>query len=285
MARSYPTTRMCDGEFLAQFEPTTRDSDVFLTTSAKCGQTWLQSLLFHMKTHGREPDYRGVGIHGVSPWLEIPIEFMPLGDADRAAKLARLERLDDPRVFKMHVVWDEVPRPPGSRARIMTITRDPRDVPYSMFNHMQALAIAGPPPTDFATWFEPWFQMGFYFKFVASMWPHRHDPDVLWLRYEDLHRDLAGEARRIADFLGWPVDEADIDRVLPLVGFEHMQANERGAILGSVKTVWREDKQFFREGGVGKNRAHLNADQERRIIERFRNELGDECCAFLFDGT
>ena len=52
MPRTYPTTSMCDGELLAQFEPTVRDSDVFITTTAKCGQTWLQALLFHLKTKG-----------------------------------------------------------------------------------------------------------------------------------------------------------------------------------------------------------------------------------------
>ena len=42
-ARTYPTTRMCDGEFLARFEPTARDSDVFLTTSAKCCPLMLET--------------------------------------------------------------------------------------------------------------------------------------------------------------------------------------------------------------------------------------------------
>ena len=53
--------------------------------------------------------------------------------------MAELAALDDPRIIKMHVVWEEIPRPAGSKARVITITRDPRDVPYSMFQHLQSM--------------------------------------------------------------------------------------------------------------------------------------------------
>lgn len=285
MARSYPTTAMCDGELLARFEPTARDTDVFVSTSAKCGQTWLQTLLFHLKTRGREPSFRGVGLHGVSPWLEIPSSFA--GGAAWSThdeRLAQLESIDDPRVFKMHVVWDEIPRPAGSRARVVTISRDPREVPYSMFSHLHAMQHRdGPGPTaDFDQYFEGWMDFGFYFKFAASFWPHRNDPDVLWLRYDDMKRDLRAQTERVVDFLGWDVAQEDIDRVLPLVDFQHMRAQEKTEIFGkNVASRWKEDGHFFREGGVGKNRARLGADQERRILERMRADLPPECCEFL----
>src|SRR6188474_1070876 len=102
---------MCDGELLERFEPTTRDTDVFISTSAKCGQTWLQSLVVHLKTRGRQPDFGGRGLGGVSPWLEIPKEFAGQYVGDRDERLAMLAGLDDPRIFKLHVVWDEIPRP------------------------------------------------------------------------------------------------------------------------------------------------------------------------------
>jgi hypothetical protein len=41
----YPTTYFCNGELLERFEPTARSTDVYICTSAKCGQTWLQTLL------------------------------------------------------------------------------------------------------------------------------------------------------------------------------------------------------------------------------------------------
>jgi hypothetical protein len=40
---------------------------------------------------------------------------------------------------------------------------------------------------------------------------------------------------------------------------------------------WKEGQYFFREGGVGKNRARLSADQVRRIVERARQEFPKAC--------
>ncbi len=284
MKRKYPTTPMCDGELLERFEPTVRDSDVFVVTTAKCGQTWLQALLFHLKTRGREPDLRGVGLHGVSPWLELPASAgFGVQAPDRDARLAELEALDDPRIFKLHVVYDEIPRPAGSKARIVTITRDPRDVPYSMFEHLQSMQFAEgeAPPSDFDLYFERWLERGLYYEIVASFWPHKHDPDLLWLRYEDLHRDLDREARRIVEFLGWEVSDSDRARVLPLVDFARMRGHEKTEIFVQRGGRWKDDKQFFREGAVGKNRARLSPDQERRVLARLREALPAEACDFL----
>jgi len=273
---------MCSGAILEAFEPTTRDTDVFCATAAKCGQTWLLTLMHHLRTRGLDPDLGGKNLLEVTPWLELPVNLgadgAPAYDVEQ--RIDELERLGDPRVFKMHVVFDEIPRARGSEARVVTITRDPRELPYSMFKHMEGLSegVRGPFSDDFDTYFEKWMEFGFFFKHVASFWPHRDDPDVLWLRYEDLQRDLAGGARRLGEFLSWDVGPTDIDRVLPLVGFDHMRATERSVLMrGAEMHVWREEARFFREGGVGKNRARLSSEQEARIVERAR-EVFDPAC-------
>ena len=275
---------MCDGELLALFEPTTRDSDVFVTTTAKCGQTWLQTILFHLKTGGHKPDFGGVGLGGVSPWLEIPQDFGYGRTWDtREERLAELEALDDPRVFKMHVEWDEVPRPVGSKAKVITITRDPRDVPYSMFSHLDAMKPReGRLQEDnFDRYFDGWMERGLYFSMVASYWQHVGEPDFLWLRYEDMQRDLRGQIDRLVAFLGWPVTQDDIARTLPLVDFQHLRAIEKTQVMPRADAAWKEDRNFFREGGMGKNRARLSADQQRRIVDRLHAELPRDCCEFV----
>ncbi len=278
MARTYPTTQMCDGELLQRFEPTARDSDVFVTTTAKCGQTWLQTLLFHLKTGGRQPDFGGVGLDGVSPWLEIPASFGFGTWQTREERLAQLEALGDPRVFKLHVVWDEVPRPPGSKSRVITITRDPRDVPYSMFSHLQAMKQQLPAPSGFDAYFEQWLQRGLYFQFIDSFWQHEDDPSFLWLRYEDLQRDLRAQTAHILGFLGWKVTAEDVERALPLVDFAHLRATEKTQVFAHAASHFKEDGRFFREGGMGKNRARLSEDQERRLLAKLRVVLPEACC-------
>ena len=282
MAR-YPTTELCDGDLLEAFEPTTRDSDIFCATAPKSGQTWLLALMYHLRSRGSSPDMGGRGPFAVMPWLELPFDIAGTGKPyERVARLAELEALEAPRIFKMHVVYEEIPRPPGSRSRVVTVTRDLCDLPYSMYTHMVGMRRVDPDAVSFDAYFEQWMEFGYAFKVVSSFWPHRSEPHVLWLRYEDMQADLRAQARRIVDFLGFTVNEQELDRALSLVTFERMQRSEdEQRAQPGARTPWREGSRFFREGGVGKNRARLSDAQRKRIVERARRELEPACYDFV----
>jgi hypothetical protein len=276
----YPTTDLCDGALLEAFEPTARDSDVFCATAAKSGQTWLMALMYHLRTRGADPDMGGKSALVHMTWLELPFDIAGTGQPyDRKERLADLEALPDPRIFKMHVIYEEIPRPAGSRSRVVTVTRDLRDLPYSMYSHSLGTGRLPPEREDFNVYFERWMEFGYAFKVVRSMWPHKNEPHLLWLRYEDMQADLRREAKRVAAFLDWHVSEADLDRVLPLVSFGSMREREDRDESGRAR--WRPGARFFREGAIGKNRARLSADQEARLVERARRELEPECYDFV----
>lgn len=275
-APRYPTTPMCNGTILERFEPTARDTDVFTATIAKCGQTWLTTVLYHLKTRGQDPDYGGQGLMRHVPWLEIPFDPVNNQPYDVDARLAEIAASPDPRIFKMHVIWEEIPRPPGSRSKVITVSRDPRDVPYSMYSHLAGMKVgpfADGAPT-FEAYFEQWWAFGYYYKFIHSFWPHRDDPDLLWLRFEDMKADLAGEARKITDFLGWERSDAEVAHAAALSQFDRMQTHEATHFGGREPF---KHGRFFREGAVGKNRAMLTGDMERRIVERARQEFEPAC--------
>lgn len=282
MAR-YPTTEMCSGTLLEAFEPTARDSDVFCSTPAKSGQTWLMALMFHLRSRGLDPDMGGKGAFAHMPWLELPFDITGTGKPfDLDARLCELAALPDPRIFKLHVLYEEIPRPPGSRSRVVTISRDLRELPYSMYSHALGMGRLPPEQEDFDVYFERWLAFGYAFQVVRSMWPHRNEPHLLWLRYEDMKTDLRQQARRVADFLDWKRSEEELDRVLPLVSLERMQqVEDRERARPQQAIRWRPGARFFREGAVGKNRARLSAEQEARVIERARRDLAPECYEFV----
>jgi hypothetical protein len=275
----FPTTPFTDGALLEAFEPLVRDTDVFVAAASKVGQTWVLALLHHLRTEGRDPDFGGRGAMAVTPWLEIPRDMMTGKPHDRVARLAELEALPDPRVFKMHVVWEEIPR--QGRGKVITITRDPRDVPWSMYQHLVGLQphlhAAEWKDPGFDTWFDGWIESTPYFPIVRSFWAHRNDPDLLWLRYEDLKVDLRRGARQCVDFLGWSVSAEGIERAVALSDLSAMQRHEASLKMGA----WREGHRFVREGAVGKNRARLSAEQQQRVVQRARATLEPECVDFV----
>ncbi len=62
----------------------------------------------------------------------------------------------------------------------------------------------------------------YYWDFLLSWWPRRADPNVLWIFYEDLQKDLRGCIRKLADFIDVPLDEAETERVHRLCTFDYM---------------------------------------------------------------
>ncbi|XP_072018272.1 sulfotransferase 1C2A-like [Amphiura filiformis] len=56
---------------------------------------------------------------------------------------------------------------------------------------------------------------GNYFTYNLQFWKnHRHDSNFLFLKYEDMKRDLRGAVVQIADFLGHPLSVEAIGRVV-----------------------------------------------------------------------
>jgi hypothetical protein len=47
------------------------------------------------------------------------------------------------------------------------------------------------------------------------------------------------------------------------------------------QSYWKDGARFFREGGVGKNRNRLSAEQERRLVDRVRAEFEPDCGDFV----
>jgi hypothetical protein len=270
---------MCDGALLEAFLPTARDTDVFVAAASKVGQTWILALLHHLRTGGLDPDFGGKGAMAVTPWLEMPIDPTAGKPYEREARLAQLAALPDPRVFKLHVIWEEIPRAPGV-GKVITITRDPRDVPWSMYQHLRGMRDElrmGWVDPGFDAWFDGWVTSSPFFPIVRSFWPHRHDPDVLWLRYEDLKVDLAGAARRCVEFLGWSVDDEAIARSVALSELGAMQKSEAALKMGA----WKDGHRFVREGGVGKNRARLSAEQQQKVVDRAKATFEPACVEFV----
>lgn len=60
------------------------------------------------------------------------------------------------------------------------------------------------------------------FDLISSWWEHRNDPNVLFLFYEDLNRNLKTVIKKISDFVEIPLNAEEFERVCYLSSFEYM---------------------------------------------------------------
>lgn len=294
-ARTYVTT-ISDSTRWDRFR--LRPGDVIVCTPVKSGTTWTQMLcamLIHQSTVFPQP------LNQLSRWLERHRD--PLDEA-----LAAYEAQPHRRIIKTHTPFDGIPYHP--EVSYVFCGRDPRDVFLSMRDHManaseetvaDALQRAGLPPdfefpSDddqlFATWLtvgaaeglDDGFPMGSVLGLTRTYWRFRHLPNLHFHHYADLSADLDGELRRLARFLGTPIDERLWPGFLRAASFDAMRERADELAPGAHFNEWQSNRDFFRSARRGTWREMLSAESQALYARVAAERLGPELEAWLEGG-
>ena len=265
-----------DPWLLAHFQAV--ESDVLITTAPKAGTTWMQQILYQMRSGG-DPDFDN--IDAVVPWLERPREGKSWQQV-----LDEYDALPRPRLFKTHCTAEQTPGL-GTASIVLTV-RDPRECCVSFYHHLmnmtdEALEASGHQrPASFAAHVENWLEFAAWYRNVKSWWPYRNHEKVLLLRYMDLKRDLAAGVDQIAAFLGWEVTPGQKAQVLKYSSFDWMKAHdEKFSVQAESGNPAFKPGRFIRQGKVGAYRDLLTPELEKKIINRAYAELESGCLRFL----
>lgn len=270
------TTPTHNPRILANFKP--RASDVLITTAPKAGTTWMQQILHQLRTGG-DPDFNS--IDEVVPWLELQRDEMSWQDI-----IEKFENIQDPRVFKTHCTYQQTPG--TDTVNIIMSSRDPRDCCVSFYHHVMDMTDDARKRVGFDQYrtlddvFEAWLQYAAWYRNIQSWWPHYHDDNVLWLRYEDMKQSLEGSIDKIIAFLGWDKTADQRNKALFYSSFEWMKTHsEKFTRQGkSAKPIFKPGG-FIRKGEVGDHKTKLSSEQEQRILEKARQLLEPDCLKFL----
>ena len=246
-----------------------REGDVIVATYPKCGTTWTQrivSLLIHQSPAPRD-------IMGEAPWIDSTL-FGPVGPM-----LETLERQTQRRSMKSHLPLDAFPVFEG--VKVIHTVRDGRDACISMHNHQlgilreaampsimaeaipELFANGPPPPTpeDPHDWFLNWMDQAERYdptarfadtpfcEFEQTYWAQRRAPWLLHVNYADLKADLAGEMRRIAEFLEIDTPPATLARLAEAATFESMKRDGE-ALLPKIGEHFDNGPARFLNKGV-----------------------------------
>jgi aryl sulfotransferase len=267
---------------------TPRPGDVFVCTPAKCGTTWMQTIVASVLWPA--DDLPGP-VLAISPWVEMKI--MPAADVH-----ALLAQQTHRRFMKSHSPADGIPW--FDDCRYIFVARDGRDAFMSLCNHMEhfrselreslnAQAPKGVPEMpawegDVHGFFAKWIAMeNIFFEQVATFWAERERPNLLMVHYNDLKADLAGEMRRVADFIGADVPESSWPAVVQRCTFEAMREGE--ARVGAVDLIFEGGlKNFVFKGTNGRWRDVLTADELAAYDRRVAALLPPDCAAWLERG-
>lgn len=190
-----------------QFNP--KPGDVMIVTPPKCGTTLVCQIAQSLRSQG---DMSFEEINLVIPCLEMAYDS---GYTNLDAPQGH-----HPRLYKTHAWYRDCPKGPG--VKYIYMVRDPIDAAVSFFHFLSGWFFE--PGTirlnEFIREFvlkrgapsSPMENASLWHN-IASWWPRRHDPNVLWLCYEDVVQDLARGVGRIAEFLRLANDDPALQAI------------------------------------------------------------------------
>jgi aryl sulfotransferase len=277
-------TAVYDNRRWARFEP--RPDDIFVCTPPKCGTTWTQTIVASLLW----PEGPAPGpVMQLSPWIEF--EVIP---AD--VVYSTIESQTHRRFMKSHTPADGIPL--FDKAKYIVVGRDGRDAFMSLCNHVErfklgdqlnerALADGVPPMPawngDIHGFFQYWLSTPMHFDHLLSFWKLRADPRFLLVHFNDLKTDLAGEMKRIAQFLGVSVPERAWPNAVERCTFEGMRARDRE--IGAFDFAFEGGaKGFLFKGTNGRWRDVLSREELAQYAAHVGQTVPADAAAWIERG-
>jgi aryl sulfotransferase len=269
-----------------------RNDDIIIATYAKSGTTWMQQIVAQLIFNGAQ----GLPVAEMSPWIDLRVPPAPV-------KLEAVEAQEHRRFLKTHLPVDALVFSP--KAKYIYIARDGRDVLWSVYNHhatanemwYDALnnspGLVGPPiekpVEDIKQYYHEWLDNDGYplwslWENVNSWWAIKDLPNVLFVHYANLKRDMEGGIRNIADFLNIPIDEATWPAIIEHCSFDYMKANATESVpLGGI--FWEGGAEtFIHKGTNGRWKDVLTEEESQKYEKLAVEKLGATCAHWLATG-
>jgi hypothetical protein len=147
------------------------------------------------------------------------------------------------------------------------------DVAVSYFYHYQAqLGYKGTFPEFFDQFMKGEVMYGSWFKHVAEWLSHKDNPNILFLRYEDMIQDLEGCIKQIARFCKIEIAPERIPEILEKCHFTFMKKyeNKFDPIMEKILEKGYIQNLFFRKGKTGESKEYLTSEQQMCFYQELK---------------
>ncbi len=194
--------------------------DVFVATQMRCGTTWMQQIVYEIVHHGSGTlADTGQHLYAVSPWIDA-VNSVSMADAPVVGERPT-------RIIKTHLPVSLCPYDP--QARYIYVARHPVSCFASIVDFNRSMVGPVLPPLEtMVSWYcsdqmywLPWP------KHVEGWWEWAESrPNVLFVHFEEIKRDLGGVVDRVAALLGCALTPAQRARVIEKSSFGYMKQHE-----------------------------------------------------------
>ncbi|KAI1238873.1 Sulfotransferase 4A1 [Lamprotornis superbus] len=129
-----------------------------------------------------------------------------------------IKELTSPRLIKSHLPYRFLPSDlHNGNSKVIYMARNPKDLVVSYYQFHRSLRTMSYRGTfqEFCRRFmNDKLGYGSWFEHVQEFWEHHMDANVLFLKYEDMHKDLATMVEQLVRFLGVSYDKAQLESMV-----------------------------------------------------------------------
>ncbi|XP_072159060.1 sulfotransferase 4A1 isoform X1 [Bemisia tabaci] len=292
-----------DAMKLHSFRP--RPDDTWIVTFPRSGTTLTQELIWLISTGLDFEGARATPLYERFPFIEFSTTvcddmkkqlLTEAGDdTARSTALAEacvpafeiLERAESPRFIKTHLPFSLLPQDLlQSGAKVIYIARNPKDVAVSYFHlhkFFRTLDFKG----DFNQFWD-FFENDHvlwapYWSHIKEGWQSRSNPNVCFLFYEDITKDLRGAIKVISHFLGKDISPEGTEKLLSHLNIKNFRSNSSVNFdpLRELGFLQGDSRLFIREGKTDGSRDYYSSELSKRV-EKWVEENIKQISGFQF---
>jgi len=265
--------------------------DIVVDTYAKCGTTVGIKMIFKiMEVFGESPAGSNSEMlndpWNAVPWIEVDVSQQLAKSASPNDFLSLIEHSNKEkkrRIWKSHQPFNNFPAAKiGDKTKILHIIRNPKDVVCSYFDFFKKEPLVNY-QGDFDTLFD-WYCDGSVvhssiFEFELNWFRALRDrkltkDQLLIISYEDIVRKPNEVILKVATFLGYDMNEEQIESVADAISFSRSkkEAQAKSGIAAIVN-----------KGKIGRWKDILSQKQSDRIDRIMAGRLKDSGIEFIFE--
>lgn len=275
-----------------------RPDDIFVATFPRCGTTWTQELVWLIQN---DLDYETAkSVDLVNRWAFLEYDafidsatiaqyreenknnstILQTYDKYVKSRVSQVDEAPSPRFIKTHLALSLLPPNLVAEAKVVYVVRDPRDVAVSFYHHNRLIRnhnFVG----DFKTYWDLFrkdlIMFTPYFPHLKEAWAKRNHPNMLFLSYEDMVKDLPAAIRKVAKFLNKKLNDEQIEVLAKHLKFDNFKNNmsvnyERYGEMGILN---KGEQPFIRKGKSGGWRDDFDQEMTAQAQEWIKQNLKD----------
>ncbi|XP_071445162.1 sulfotransferase 1C4-like [Hetaerina americana] len=273
-----PTGYKDMGECILDME--VHPDDTWVVSYPRTGSTWTQELVWLLGNNLNYEAASQIPQHIRAPLLEISAvmsnEEDILGYLNTYGNSVDIVgMLPSPRFIKSHLAWHLLPKQMETvKPKIIYVARNPKDMCVSYYHYCSLIhRMNGGYFEEFCDLFlRGRTPMGPFWDHVLRFWEKRHEPNILFLKYEDLKKDLQKEIKKVAKFMEKSLSEDEISKLEDYLSFGSMQKNPAVNLAPLMSNLRGEDymgaknrPNFIRKGKVGDWKNYMSPELTARF--------------------